>query len=127
MQGIEDNMSPEDTTVFRFATGALRYLGRNTRPTLAHAVLVLTRSMSKPGPRTRAKLKRVLRYLKEATFMGIVFNAGIKDDYGDLEAYVDADHAGDKTKHFRQLDFFIFCRRTANLGFEAANSCGYTS
>ena len=62
--------STEDTTLFRSATGSRLYLSRCTRPDLAHAVMVLTRSMSKPGPRAMAKMKRVLRYLKGTTSIG---------------------------------------------------------
>ena len=42
----EEVMSTEDTTLFRSATGSLLYLGRCTRPDLAHAGMVLTRCLN---------------------------------------------------------------------------------
>ena len=60
----EEILSPEDTKFFRSATGSLLYLSRGTRPDITHSVMVLAKSMSKPGPRAITKLKRVLRYLK---------------------------------------------------------------
>ena len=47
---IEDEkvLSTEDTPLFRSATRFLVYLSRCTWPDLAHAVMMLTRSMSKP-------------------------------------------------------------------------------
>ena len=60
----EEILSPEDTKFFRSATTSLLHLSRCTRPDITHSVMMLTRSMSKPGPRAMSKLKRVLRYLK---------------------------------------------------------------
>ena len=57
----EEILSPEDIKFFRSAPGSLLYLSRCTRPDITHSVMVLTRSMSKPGPRAMSKLKRVLR------------------------------------------------------------------
>ena len=56
-------LSTEDT-LFRSATASLIFLSRGTRPDLAHAVLVLTRSMSTPGATAMTRMKRGLRYQK---------------------------------------------------------------
>ena len=91
----EQTLSPEDTSYFRSATGALLYISRCTRPDITHTVLTLTRSMAKPGPRAMANLKRALRYLRGTTSLGITYTED--SDQGDkLVAYVDSDHAGDK-------------------------------
>ncbi|CAB1114301.1 unnamed protein product [Ectocarpus sp. CCAP 1310/34] len=51
---LEDQvLSAEDTTYFRSATGSLLYLSRCSRPDIIHFVMVLTRSMAKPGGRCR--------------------------------------------------------------------------
>lgn len=55
----EEVLSPEDMMVFRSATASL-YIG-------THIVLVRTSSLSKPDPRAKTKLKRVLRYMKGTT------------------------------------------------------------
>ena len=65
------------------------------RSDITHSVMVLSRSMSKPGPRAMTKLKRVLRYLKGAVSIGITSREDAED--GDkLTVYVDSDHAGDQ-------------------------------
>lgn len=90
----DEVLSPEDTTTFRSATGSVLYLSRGTRPDIAHSVLVLTRSMAQPGPKAMAKLKRLLRYLKGTTSIGITYSEDAED--GDkLTAYADSDFGGD--------------------------------
>eukprot|EP00752_Nemacystus_decipiens_P002677 g2503.t1 len=90
----EETLSPEETTMFRSITGSVLYIYRGSRPDIAHPVLVLTRSMAKPGPRAMAKLKRLMRYLKGTAAMGITYSEHAED--GDkLTAYVDSDFAGD--------------------------------
>ena len=61
--------------------------------------MVLTKSMSKPGPRAMAKLKRVLRYMKGTVSIGIT-NGEDAEDGDRLTAYVDPDHAGDQDKGY---------------------------
>ncbi|CAB1099484.1 unnamed protein product [Ectocarpus sp. CCAP 1310/34] len=90
----ENALSPEQTTMFRSATGSVLYISRGSRPDISHSVLVLTKSMAKPGPKALAKLKRLMRYLKGTTSLGITYR---KDAQGGdkLTAYVDSDFAGD--------------------------------
>lgn len=91
----ETTLSSEDTTMFRSATGSALYLCRGSRPEISHAVLVLTRSMAKPGPRAMARLKRLLRYLKGTISIGITYSED--SEGGDkLTAYADSDFAGDQ-------------------------------
>ena len=70
----EEILSPEDIKFFRSATGSLLYLCRCTRPDITRSVMVLTRSMSKPSPRTMSKIKRVLRYLKGTVSIDFTYN-----------------------------------------------------
>ena len=86
-------LSREDTTIFRYVTGSFLYLSRHTRPDLAHEVMVLTRSMSKPRPREISEMKRVSRYLKGTTSIRLTYN-GDAENGDELTAYVDTDHAG---------------------------------
>ncbi|CAB1111435.1 unnamed protein product [Ectocarpus sp. CCAP 1310/34] len=90
----ENALSPEQTTMFRSATGSVLYISRGSRPDISHSVLVLTKSMAKLGPKALAKLKRLMRYLKGTTSLGITYR---KDAQGGdkLTAYVDSDFAGD--------------------------------
>ncbi|CAB1113561.1 unnamed protein product [Ectocarpus sp. CCAP 1310/34] len=95
----EKVLSPEDTKYYRSATGSLLYLSRGSRPDITHSVMVLAKSMAKPGPRAMTKLKRVLRYLKGTTSIGITYTEDA--DGGDkLTAYVDSDFAGDQDKGY---------------------------
>lgn len=72
---LEDEMwLAEDTTYFRSATGSLGYLRRCTKPDITHSMMVHTRSITKPGPRTMQKLKVVLRYLKGTRSIGIRYS-----------------------------------------------------
>ncbi|CAB1115932.1 unnamed protein product [Ectocarpus sp. CCAP 1310/34] len=74
-------------------------LVRGSRPDITHSVMVLAKSMAKPGPRAMTKLKRVLRYLKGTTSIGITYTEDA--DGGDkLTAYVDSDFAGDQDKGY---------------------------
>lgn len=92
---IEDETLPaEETKHFRSATGYLLYLSRCTRPEMAHFVMILTRSMAKPGPNAVNKLKRVLRYLKGNPTIGVTHNEDAEDG-NILSAFIDSDFAGD--------------------------------
>lgn len=53
-------MPPKDTGYYRSVTGGLLYLSRFTRPDTTHVVMVLTRSMSTPGPNAFVRLKRAM-------------------------------------------------------------------
>ncbi|CAB1110066.1 unnamed protein product [Ectocarpus sp. CCAP 1310/34] len=103
----EKVLSPEDTVYFRSATGSLLYLSRGSRPDITHSVMVLTKSMAKPGPKAMAKLKRVLRYLKGTTTIGITYTEDA--DGGDkLTAYADSDFAGDQDKGYSTTGVVLY-------------------
>ena len=103
----EEVLSSEDTTYFRSATGSLLYLSRCTKPDITHSVMVLTRSISKPGPRATSKLKGVPRYFKGTIFIGIN-SSGDAEDGDKLTAYVCSDHAGDQYKGYSTTAVVLF-------------------
>ena len=103
----EEVLSTEDTTLFRSAAGSLLYLSRCTRPDLAHAAMVLTRSMSTPGPKGMTKMKRVLRYLKGTISIGPTYSEDAENG-DELTAYVDADHAGDMDKGYSTTGAVVY-------------------
>ena len=77
------------------------------RSDITHSVMVLTKSMSKPGPRAMTKLKRVLRYLKWTVSIGITYSEDAED--GDkLTACVDSDHAGDQDKGYSSTGIVLY-------------------
>ncbi|GAB4822219.1 hypothetical protein N2152v2_009265 [Parachlorella kessleri] len=82
-----------DTSTFTYSQliGSLMYLSVCTRPDLAQAVGALARHMAKPTTEHWTAAKGVLRYLSGTVNYGITFG-GQKLK---LEAYCDADYAGD--------------------------------
>ncbi|KAM3964295.1 uncharacterized protein ACR2FA_001787 [Aphomia sociella] len=78
---------------YRHIVGALAYLMVATRPDIAYAVSVASRSLEKPTGDDCVKLKRILRYLQYTPDMGILYKKNYKK--GVIECYSDADHGGD--------------------------------
>ena len=81
-----------DQPLYQSLIGSLMYLATCTRPDIAYSVGVLARFSSKPNQSHWTAAKRVLRYLKGTSNLGIVF----KGDSPDGPAvFSDADWAGD--------------------------------
>ncbi|XP_073222402.1 secreted RxLR effector protein 161-like [Cicer arietinum] len=84
-----------DTTTFKQLVGSLRYLC-NTQPYIAHSVRLVSRYMEKPRTSHYLAAKRILRYIKETSELGLHYakkQVGIEDD---LIGFTDADWCGDK-------------------------------
>ena len=81
---------------YRSAVGGLMYLMTGTRPDIAqaYAVSIVSRSMENPTKSDVTQVKRIFRYLKGTTDIGIVYRP--QDDSNTLECYSDADYGGDK-------------------------------
>ena len=71
------------------------YLMTGTRPDIAFAVSVASRSLENPVQSDVVRVKRILRYLKGTTDTGIVYRP--RQNRNTLVCYSDADHGGDKT------------------------------
>ena len=82
---------PLDTTIYGYSQliGSLMYLSVCTRPDISQAVGALARYMSSPTTTHWQAAKGVLRYVARTAHYGITFG-GLN-----LEAYCDADFAGD--------------------------------
>lgn len=78
---------------YRQIVGALAYLMVCTRPDIAYAVSIVSRSLEKPEAEDCVRLKRIMRYLQYTPDLGIIYKKHYKE--GILECYSDADHAGD--------------------------------
>ena len=84
---------------YKQAIGAILYLWNNTRPDIAFAVNYHARYQSDPKKMHWVLLKRILQYLKDTTHLGLLFTktySEINTTESILNAYVDADFAGDK-------------------------------
>jgi len=79
---------------YREAVGALMYLMCGTRPDIAYAVGYVSRYLDKYTYKEWIMVKRIFRYLKGTSDIGIVYKPNYKK--GILECYSDADHGGDK-------------------------------
>lgn len=76
---------------FKELVGSLLYLVTCTRPDIAHAVSMASRT-SDPTQEHWARLKRILRYLKGTLSIGILFRW---ENDPELVGYSDADYASD--------------------------------
>ena len=80
-----------DTTTYKQMVGSLMYMTA-TRPDLAYVVGLISRFMERPTDLHQQAVKRVLRYLKGTTDLGIFYKRGGGDE---LIAFSDSDYAGD--------------------------------
>lgn len=78
---------------YRETVGALAYLMVCTRPDIAFAVGVASRKLENPCKADWLKVKRILRYLKGTSTLGVEYRRDVSR--GILEGFSDADHGGD--------------------------------
>lgn len=85
-----------DSTVvdvdYRQALGSLMYLMTATRPDLAYSVGILSRYCNEPRLAHWNAVKRVFRYIKETTTLGIKYHA---NKINSLVCWSDSDYAAD--------------------------------
>ena len=81
-----------DKVKYQSAVGSLLYLSTRTRPDIAFAVGNTARYCAQPSPSHWSAVKRILRYLKGTTNLGLLYKP---EDVSDLVGYSDADWAGD--------------------------------
>jgi hypothetical protein len=85
----------QDIHLYQSIIGSEMYCATQTRPDIMFALSVLSRFLTNPSPQHIAAAKRVLRYLKGTTYLGVVYGGGDpgKEDMI-LMGYSDADYAG---------------------------------
>ncbi|GKD05064.1 retrovirus-related pol polyprotein from transposon TNT 1-94 [Tanacetum coccineum] len=81
-----------DVTLFKKMVGSLMYL-TTTRPDLMYGVSLISRYVGCPTESHWRAGKRLLRYLKGTTELGIFYKRKSK---ASLEVYTDSDYAGDR-------------------------------
>lgn len=86
-----ENGKVESRFPYREAVGALAYLMTGTRPDIAYAVAVVSRKLENPTYSDWLRVKRIFRYLKGTTAMGIVYGDSTTNG---IIGYSDADHGG---------------------------------
>ena len=91
LQVLDENGVKVDATFFKQMVGNLMYLTA-TRPDLMFVVSLITRYMGQPTELHLQTTKKVLRYLRGTTNLGIFYKKGGNDK---LVAFTDSDYAGD--------------------------------
>jgi hypothetical protein len=117
---VHDGEPFPDHTLFRSTVGALQYLSI-TRPDIAFVVNKLSQFMHKPTLTHWQAAKRLLRYLKATIQFGLQI---FRSSSTALQAFSDADWAGDKDDRRSTGSFCIFlgknliswgCRKQATV------------
>ncbi|XP_057730257.1 uncharacterized mitochondrial protein AtMg00810-like [Arachis stenosperma] len=94
----------DNLTLYRQLVGGLVYL-TVTRPYIAYPVHVLSQFLSAPRTTHYAAVLRILRYVKGTLFHGLYFSAHSSLT---LQAYSDADWAGDPTDRCFTTGYCLF-------------------
>ncbi|XP_057746945.1 uncharacterized mitochondrial protein AtMg00810-like [Arachis stenosperma] len=99
-----DSTVLDNLTLYRQLVRGLVYL-TVTRPDIAYPVHVLSQFLSAPRTTHYAAVLRILRYIKGTLFHGLYFFAHSSLS---LQAYSDADWAGDPTDHRSTTGYYLF-------------------
>ena len=86
------------------AVGSLMYAMVCTRPDLAHAVSVVSRYMADPGKEHWQAVKRIFRYLRGTSDIGLHYGANSQCV---ISGYSDSDYAGDVDSR-RSMTGYVF-------------------
>lgn len=91
---------------YKEAIGSLLFLAMTTRPDIAYSVCIVSQYADKPMKIHWNAIKRILKYLKGTRDYGIIFNINNNNCFK-LEAYSDADFAGDRISRKSMTGFII--------------------
>ena len=91
VKAVEDD-GLVDRSLYQSAVGSLLYLSTSTRPDIAFAVSNVAKFYANPTQRHWTGVKRILRYLKGTSDLGLHYTSS---DVDDLVGYSDSDWAGD--------------------------------
>ncbi|GJR12409.1 retrovirus-related pol polyprotein from transposon TNT 1-94 [Tanacetum coccineum] len=97
-------MSSAKSNTYASAVGSLMYVMVCTRPDIAHAMSVVSRYMAHPGKEHWNAVKRIFRYLKGTSDVGLIY--GGEREYL-VAGYSDSDYAADLDAR-RSLTGYVF-------------------
>lgn len=103
---IQEKQREKINFPYREAVGSLLYLSSKTRPDISYAVSFESRSLNEPKTQDIANVKRTMRYLKGDPSNGLIYRSD--SCAKKLEAYSDADYAGDLKTRRSTTGFIIF-------------------
>jgi hypothetical protein len=97
------------TPEYQSTVGSVMYAMLGTRPDLAYSISTLGKFSSAPIMGHHSALKRVIRYLKQTTDVGILYDGSTLDPEGfpELVCYTDSDWAGDRSDR-RSTGGYVF-------------------
>jgi hypothetical protein len=104
---------------YRAAVGRLLHISNITRPDIATAVGIVARFSANPGMAHWTAVKRILRYLKSSSKLGLTL--GSPQVNPTLVGYADADHAGNLDS--RRSTSGYFCRSVS----QRADKCEWVN
>ena len=90
---VSEDSEVVEQAFYQSAVGSLLYLAVRTRPDIAYAVNNVARFCSKPTKEHWVAVKRVFRYLRGTTQLGLLYTKKVESDL--LIGYSDADWGGD--------------------------------
>ena len=126
LEVITENDNDAINIPYREAIGSLMYLMMGSRPDIAYAVGKLARFCEKPKWKHWVAVKRVLRYIRGTSKMGLCYD-GLKDglvDYQesvketDLFGYCDSDWAGDVSDR-KSTSAYVFMRSGSAISWSS--------
>lgn len=118
----EENKTPPKSKKFTYReiVGSLLYISSKTRPDISYATNYSSRYIENYSQENINDVKHILKYLKDNVKQGLKYSNSQPDDL--LEAYCDADFAGDtetRRKHYGICR--ILCWRSNNVVFKKTN------
>ena len=111
--GSDIEKSKEGQTVnfpYRQAVGTLLFLSNKSRPDISYAVSHASRYLENPTNENVIAVKRIIRYLKATPNDGIYFSK--VDSEPQMNAYCDADYAGDPETRRSTSEMVIFLNKS---------------
>ena len=93
LEKASDDAELFDEEIYQSAVGSLLYLSTRTRPDITFAVCNVSKFCIKPTKAHWTAVKRIFRYLRGTSDLGILYEKNSKSCVG----YSDADWAGDKS------------------------------
>ncbi len=106
-QEHEKVLDSYDHARYRSIIGSLLYLSTSTRPDLSFAVGALARHMHEPTARHLFHAKRILRFVKGTSTLGIIYHSCNNMSPDSLSATVDADWGGDADSGYSTTGFEV--------------------
>ena len=110
-----------DQNLYQSAVGSLLYLSTRTRPDIAFAVGNVARYCSKPTKTHWTAVKRIFRYLKGTTRLGLLYRSGTETDA--LYGYSDSDWGGDCNDYKSTTGYLFLLGGTAVTWKSKKQSC----